>query len=113
MLVRVMDGTLRPKDKILLMAAGATYNCEQVGVFTPKSVARDELAAGDVGFIIAGIKEIDAAQGRATRSRSPRGPAAAPLPGLQGGQAAGVRRASIRSRPTSTRRCATRSTSSS
>ena len=54
MLVRVMQGTLKPRDKILLMAVGATYNCEQVGVFTPKSVARDSLAAGEVGFIIAG-----------------------------------------------------------
>ena len=62
MLVRVMDGTLKPRDKILLMATGATYNCEQVGVFTPKSVARDELSAGDVGFIIAGIKELKAAR---------------------------------------------------
>src|SRR5205807_613898 len=51
MLVRVMDGTLKPKDKILLMATGATYFCEQVGVFTPKAVAREQLAAGEVGFI--------------------------------------------------------------
>ena len=50
MLVRVMDGTLKPRDKILLMASGATYNCEQVGVFTPKAIARDELSAGGVGL---------------------------------------------------------------
>src|SRR5439155_4099050 len=56
MLVRVMQGVLKPKDKILLMATGAAYNCEQVGVFTPKAVARDELSAGGVGFVIAGIK---------------------------------------------------------
>ena len=62
MLVRVMQGTLKPRDKILLMAVGATYNCEQVGVFTPKSVARESLSAGEVGFIIAGIKEIHAAK---------------------------------------------------
>ena len=62
MLVRVMQGVLRPKDKLLLMAGGSMHNCEQVGVFTPKSVAREELSAGDVGFIIAGIKEIDAAK---------------------------------------------------
>src|SRR6187401_1909759 len=62
MLVRVMDGTLRPKDKILLMATGATYLCEQVGVFTPKSVGREQLSAGEVGFIIAGIKELKAAK---------------------------------------------------
>jgi len=62
MLVRVVDGTLRPKDKILLMASGMSYPCEQVGVFTPKSVQRKQLAAGDVGFVIAGIKELKSAQ---------------------------------------------------
>src|SRR5436853_7744596 len=62
MLVRVVEGALKPRDKILLMAADATYNCEQVGVFTPKAVARDELSAGGVGFVIAGIKEIHAAK---------------------------------------------------
>jgi len=82
MLVRVMDGTLKPKDKILLMAAGATFNCEQVGVFTPKSVARDELSAGDVGFIIAGIKEIDVAKVGDTVTLAAR-PAAAALPGFK------------------------------
>ncbi|MGZ5660639.1 MAG: translation elongation factor 4, partial [Usitatibacter sp.] len=58
MLVRVMEGTLRPRDKILLMAAGLAFGCEQVGVFTPKSVARDSLSAGGVGFVIAGIKDL-------------------------------------------------------
>ncbi len=82
MLVRVMDGVLRPKDKLLLMAAGATYNCEQVGVFTPKSVSRPELSAGDVGFIIAGIKEIDAAKVGDTVTLAAR-PAAAALPGFK------------------------------
>ncbi|MEO6749714.1 MAG: translation elongation factor 4, partial [Casimicrobiaceae bacterium] len=62
MLVRVVDGILKPRDRILLMAGGSTHSCEQVGVFTPKSVARDALCAGEVGFIIAGIKEIDAAK---------------------------------------------------
>src|SRR5690606_25560465 len=42
MLVRVVNGTLRPKDKILLMASGATHFCEQLGVFTPKSQPRTE-----------------------------------------------------------------------
>ena len=64
------------------MAQGPTYNCEQVGVFTPKSVARDELSAGDVGFIIAGIKEIDAAKVGDTVTLANR-PAAAPLPGFK------------------------------
>src|SRR4029077_11965028 len=82
MLVRVMDGTLKPKDKILLMAAGATYNCEQVGVFTPKSVARDSLSAGGVGFIIAGIKEIHAAKVGDTVTLASR-PATQALPGFK------------------------------
>ena len=62
MLVRVVDGMLKPKDKILLMSGGATYLCEQVGVFTPKSQMRESLSAGEVGFIIAGIKELRAAK---------------------------------------------------
>ncbi|MCC7326328.1 MAG: elongation factor 4 [Burkholderiales bacterium] len=82
MLVRVMDGTLKARDKLLLMAAGATYHCEQVGVFTPKSVARDALSAGDVGFIIAGIKEIDAAKVGDTVTLAAR-PATVPLPGFK------------------------------
>ena len=62
MLVRVVDGALRPKNRILLMASKSTHLCEQVGVFTPKSQSREELLAGEVGFIIAGIKELKAAQ---------------------------------------------------
>jgi GTP-binding protein LepA len=82
MLVRVMAGTLRPRDRILLMAAGATYGCEQVGVFTPKAVARDGLAAGSVGFVVAGIKEIHAAKVGDTITLASR-PAAEPLPGFK------------------------------
>jgi len=58
MLVRVVNGTLRPRDKVLLMATGSAHLCEQVGVFTPKAVASDELAAGDVGFVVCGVKEL-------------------------------------------------------
>jgi len=82
MLVRVMQGTLKPRDKILLMASGATYMCEQVGVFTPRSAARDELAAGDVGFITAGIKELKAAMVGDTITSVAR-PAKAALPGFK------------------------------
>jgi len=82
MLVRVMDGTLKPRDKVLLMATGATYNCEQVGVFTPKALARDSLSAGGVGFVIAGIKELKAARVGDTLTLATR-PAAAPLPGFK------------------------------
>ena len=82
MLVRVVDGVLRPKDKLLLMASGMSYLCEQVGVFTPKSLARKELGAGEVGFVIAGIKELKSAQVGDTITRADR-PAAAALPGFK------------------------------
>ncbi len=82
MLVRVMHGALRPRDKILLMATCATYGCEQVGVFTPKAVARPGLSAGEVGFIIAGIKEIHAAKVGDTVTLAVR-PALTALPGFK------------------------------
>ncbi len=82
MLVRVFNGVLKPKDKILLMATGATHLVEQVGVFTPKSRAREQLSAGDVGFVISGIKELrDAHVGDTVTHVSK--PAAAPLPGFK------------------------------
>jgi GTP-binding protein LepA len=82
MLVRMMDGTLSPKDKILLMSSGTVHLCEQVGVFTPKSQARQRLAAGEVGFIISGIKELQAAKVGDTVTLSER-PAAKALPGFK------------------------------
>ncbi len=62
MLVRIVDGSLKPKDKIKFMSNNAVFGCEQVGVFTPKSVQRAQLVAGEVGFIIAGIKELQYAK---------------------------------------------------
>ncbi len=62
MLVRVVDGELKRGERIKMMASGAVYGAEQLGVFTPKSVSRDSLRAGEVGFIIAGIKELQAAK---------------------------------------------------
>jgi GTP-binding protein LepA len=82
MLVRVINGTLRPKEKILLMATGAQHLVESVGVFTPKSVQRENLSAGQVGFIIAGIKELKAAKVGDTITLVSR-PAAEPLPGFK------------------------------
>jgi GTP-binding protein LepA len=58
MLVRMVDGTLTPKDNLLLMSTGARHSCEQVGVFTPKSQSRKFLSAGEVGFVISGIKDL-------------------------------------------------------
>jgi len=82
MLVRVKNGTLRPKDKIQLMANGSSHLVESVGVFTPKSIARESLSAGQVGFIIAGIKELKAAKVGDTVTLVSR-PATEPLPGFQ------------------------------
>jgi GTP-binding protein LepA len=62
MLVRVVDGLLKPKDKIRFMSNNAVFLCEQVGVFTPKSLNKDSLSAGQVGFVIAGIKELQYAK---------------------------------------------------
>ncbi|MEM4989007.1 translation elongation factor 4 [Collimonas sp. H4R21] len=82
MLVRIKNGTLRPKDKILLMATGSQHLTESVGVFTPKSQARESLSAGQVGFIIAGIKELKAAKVGDTVTLAGK-PAAAALPGFK------------------------------
>ncbi|MBL8501134.1 MAG: elongation factor 4, partial [Nitrosomonas sp.] len=81
-LVRVMDGTLKPGDKILLMASKAVQLCEQVGVFVPKSLNRDSLSAGEVGFIISGIKELDTAKVGDTVT-SVTNPAEKPLQGFK------------------------------
>lgn len=87
MLVRVVNGTLRPKDKILLMSTQSNHLVEHVGVFTPKSVDRSELTAGQVGFIIAGIKELKAAKvgDTVTHAAGQQGriPALEPLPGFK------------------------------
>jgi GTP-binding protein LepA len=82
MLVRVVDGTLRNKDRIRLMATAAVHQVEQVGVFTPKSVAREQLSAGGVGFIIAGVKELNEAKVGDTVTHAD-SPAAEPLPGFK------------------------------
>jgi GTP-binding protein LepA len=82
MLVRVKNGTLKPRDKIRLMASNASFICEQVGVFTPKSTQREQLSAGDVGFVISGIKELKAAKVGDTVTLVSN-PSADPLPGFK------------------------------
>jgi len=62
MLVRVVDGRLAKGERIKMMASGATYNADSLGVFTPATEVRQSLEAGEVGFIIAGIKELQAAK---------------------------------------------------
>ena len=82
MLVRVVDGSLRAKEKIRLMSTGTVHLCEQVGVFTPKALTRETLSAGDVGFITAGIKELKAAKVGDTVTSAER-PASEALPGFK------------------------------
>jgi GTP-binding protein LepA len=60
-LIRVMNGSLRRRDRIYLMSTGRSYQVDKLGVFTPKPLVREELGAGEVGFLMAGIKEIDGA----------------------------------------------------
>ncbi len=62
MLVRVVDGRLAKGERIKMMASGATYNADNLGVFTPANEPRASLEAGEVGYIIAGIKELQAAK---------------------------------------------------
>jgi GTP-binding protein LepA len=82
MLVRVINGTLKPKEKILLMASESTQLVESVGVFSPRSQPLPALSAGQVGFVIAGIKELKAAKVGDTVTHATK-PAAAPLPGFK------------------------------
>jgi GTP-binding protein LepA len=62
MLVRVVDGQVSRGDRIKLMATGATYNADSLGVFTPADEAREVLKAGQVGYLVAGIRELQAAK---------------------------------------------------
>ena len=82
MLVRVVDGAMRPKDKLRFMSTAAQHLCEQVGVFAPKSVQREALKAGEVGFVIAGIKELTSAKVGDTITLAGK-PASEPLAGFK------------------------------
>ncbi len=89
MLVRVVDGRLAKNDRIKMMASGASYNADKVGVFTPADQERPALETGEVGYIIAGIKELQAAKvgDTVTQIKAGSGGAAAtatePLPGFK------------------------------
>jgi GTP-binding protein LepA len=81
-LVRVMNGSLRTGDKIRVVSTGRSHVVDRIGRFTPKAVVESELPTGDVGFVVAGIKEIDGAPVGDTITLERR-PAAAPLPGFK------------------------------
>ena len=81
-LVRVKDGALVPGQRVRLMAAGAAYTIERVGVFTPKGVTVEALGPGELGFITAGIKTVADCRVGDTITEDRR-PASAPLPGFK------------------------------
>ena len=81
-LVRVMNGSLPKRSKVTVMSTGSSYQADRVGVFTPKMEDRDELRTGEVGFVIAGIKDIYGAPVGDTLT-SARNPCEQPLPGFK------------------------------
>ena len=81
-LVRIMQGSITPNRKMTVMSTGRSYLVDQVGVFTPKRQKTERLAAGQVGYIIASIKEIDSAKVGDTITMTDQ-PASAPLPGFK------------------------------
>ena len=88
MLVRVVDGSLSKDERFRMMASDAVYAADSLGVFTPKSVPRERLSAGEVGFVVAGIRELQAAKVGDTitvEKKLPNnlGPASEPLPGFK------------------------------
>ena len=81
-LVRVMQGEIRPGDKLLVMSTGRSHEVDSVGVFTPKRLVRNALQAGEVGWVTASIKDVHGAPVGDTLT-SARSPAPSPLPGFQ------------------------------
>ncbi len=81
-LVRIIDGELKPKQKITAMSSGRSYQVEKVGVFTPKRKETESLQAGQVGYVICGIKDISAAKVGDTYTLTSQ-PAEQPLEGFK------------------------------
>jgi GTP-binding protein LepA len=81
-LIRVVDGSIARRDKIRLMSTGRQHQVEQVGVFTPKRVTRERIGAGEVGFFVAGIKDVHGAPVGDTVTLAKDG-ATEPLPGFK------------------------------
>ncbi|MGR8935414.1 MAG: translation elongation factor 4 [Gammaproteobacteria bacterium] len=81
-LVRIVNGSLRRRQKITVMSTGRSFIVDQVGVFTPKRLERESLGTGEVGFVVAGIKDIFGAPVGDTITATDH-PASAPLPGFQ------------------------------
>jgi GTP-binding protein LepA len=61
-LIRVISGTIRKRDRIKMMSSGIEYNVEDLGIFTPKRLPKEQLLVGEVGYLISGVKEISGAK---------------------------------------------------
>ena len=81
-LVRVMNGTIKARDKVTMMSTGRNHLVDNVGIFTPKRTQTESLKAGEVGYVIAGIKDIQGAPVGDTITHASK-PAEAPLPGFK------------------------------
>ena len=81
-LVRIVNGSIRKGDKMRIMSTGRAYEVDQVGIFTPKRTKLDKLQAGEVGYVVAGIKEIQGAPVGDTLTLD-KNPANKGLPGFQ------------------------------
>ncbi|WP_026696763.1 translation elongation factor 4 [Alkalicoccus chagannorensis] len=80
--IRIVEGTVKPGEKIRMMNKGKDFEVQEIGVFTPKPVAQDELTVGDVGFLIASVKNVGDSQVGDTITHANR-PAPEPLPGYR------------------------------
>lgn len=80
--VRIFDGVLKKKDQIMIMSTNQRYEVEEVGIFTPAMVPTDNLGPGEVGYVIAGIKEVSEAKVGDTITNA-LSPASEPLPGYR------------------------------
>jgi GTP-binding protein LepA len=81
-LVRVVNGVVKRRDRVMMMSTGRSHYADSIGVFTPKKTERETLGTGEVGFLVAGIKEIDGAPVGDTVTLAD-SPAAEPLPGFK------------------------------
>ena len=106
--VRVVDGSFARASSCARWRWERAFEAEELGFFSPTMRPVAQLTAGEVGYVITGLKDVSRLRVGDTLTSRAR-PAAEPLPGLQGRQADGVRRASSRPTPTSTRSSATRS----
>ncbi|MBL1432790.1 MAG: elongation factor 4 [Gammaproteobacteria bacterium] len=81
-LVRIINGSVKKRQRIKVMSTGRSYNADNVGIYTPKALPLEALQTGEVGFIIAGIKDVDGAPVGDTLTDNDH-PASEPLPGFK------------------------------